>query len=92
MYPTDLLANVVADLRPGWYLRAGISKVPAGYYCLEYGFPTTTGARNVVAAVHPDDLDGIRDLYPEAFKRNENAGRCPVCGGLNLGDVTHTRC
>jgi hypothetical protein len=92
MFPSDPLASVVVDLRPGWYLRAGISKVPAGYYCLEYGFPTTTGARNVVAAIHPDDLDGIRDLYPEAFKRNENADRCPVCGGLNLGDVTHTRC
>lgn len=87
----DPLANIVADLRPGWYLRAGISKVPRGYYCLEYGLPTTIGTRNVVAAIHPDDLDNIRSLYPEAFE-TQRADRCPVCGGLNPGDITHTRC
>lgn len=85
------LQQVRSSLRPGWFLREGTSKAPRGYLALEYGMETTTATRQLVAAIHPDDLDRVRGLYPEAFV-SENANRCPVCGGLNPGDITHTRC
>lgn len=54
-------------LRDGWFLCEGTSKAPRGWFVLEYGLPTTTAVRHVVAIVHPDDLPNLPALYPEAF-------------------------
>lgn len=32
------------------------------------------------------------DPYTLEHEQSSRLDRCPVCGGLNPGDVTHTRC
>ena len=61
------VSELRADLRDGWFIRPNTSKVPRGWYALEYGMETTTATRHLVAAIHPNDLDKVRGLYPEAF-------------------------
>ena len=53
-------------MRQGWYLRAETSRAPRGWYAREYGMHTTTASRQLVAVIHPDDLDNFPNLYPEA--------------------------
>lgn len=55
--------------RAGWYLRQNTTKAPRDWYVLEYGMDTTTATRQTVALVHPDDVRGLPDVYPEAFER-----------------------
>jgi hypothetical protein len=49
-----------------------------------------------IEGVEADSVDAltlgglIEKSKPEVA--NENKDRCPICGGLNPGDITHTRC
>lgn len=47
----------------------------------------------LIGEAAPDDLQRRADeIYKGDRAQDINENRCPICGGLNPGDVTHTRC